>query len=116
MQSDHHSQPTGTEAGVCADIARRQELGIQKYGTSVAENPASLREWMQHSYEEKLDDAVYMKRQIEKLDEIMRGISDAREASMKLCWQIEKSGASEELTEASIRASLLHDMLNDLLP
>jgi hypothetical protein len=62
------SEPTGTEAHVCADIARRQAMGRAKYGTTVAENPLSLREWLQHGYEEALDMAIYLRRAIEELD------------------------------------------------
>lgn len=60
--------PEGTEAEVCADIARRQQLGKSKYGTTVAENPLSLRCWLQHQYEELLDAAVYCKRAIAEID------------------------------------------------
>ena len=60
-----------TETEVCADIKRRQELGIAKYGTTVAQNPLDLRQWLQHAYEEKLDDVVYMKRAIQELDKII---------------------------------------------
>ena len=60
-----------TETEVCADIKRRQQLGIAKYGTTVAQNPLELRQWLQHSYEEKLDDALYMKRAIQELDKII---------------------------------------------
>lgn len=59
---------TGTEARVIEDIARRQALGIAKYGTTVAENPLALRQWLQHAYEEHLDAAVYLRRAIEELD------------------------------------------------
>jgi hypothetical protein len=62
------SEPTGTEARVCADIAARQRLGINKYGTTVADNQLTLRQWLQHSYEEKLDDVIYMRRAIEEID------------------------------------------------
>ena len=58
----------GTEARVCADIARRQAVGLAKYGTTVEANPLKLREWLQHLYEEQLDAAVYTKRAIEELD------------------------------------------------
>ncbi|AMV30896.1 hypothetical protein VN12_04310 [Pirellula sp. SH-Sr6A] len=61
-------QPQGTEARVCEDIAERQALGIAKYGKTVAENPLELREWLQHAYEECLDQAVYLKRAIEQID------------------------------------------------
>ena len=60
-----------TETEVCADIKRRQELGIAKYGATVAQTPLELRQWLQHSYEEKLDDALYMKRAIQELDKII---------------------------------------------
>lgn len=60
--------PTGTEAAVCADIARRQAHGIAKYGQTVADNPLTLRAWLQHAYEETLDKAVYLKRAIEEMD------------------------------------------------
>lgn len=59
---------TGTEARVCQDIAERQSLGIRKYGTTVEDNPLKLREWLQHAYEETLDQAVYLRRAIEELD------------------------------------------------
>jgi len=60
--------PTGTEARVCDDIARRQQLGIHKYGTTVAGNPLGYRSWMWHAYEEALDHCVYLRRAIEQLD------------------------------------------------
>lgn len=60
--------PTGTEARVCQDIADRQARGIAKYGTTVEANPLELRAWLQHAYEECLDQAVYLKRVIEKID------------------------------------------------
>jgi len=56
--------PTGIELKVCEDIAKRQKLGIAKYGTTVAENNASRKAWMQHAYEESLDHAIYMKKLI----------------------------------------------------
>lgn len=51
---------TGIEALVCREIARRQQLGIQKYGITVADNPLALREWVRHAKEEALDLAVYL--------------------------------------------------------
>jgi hypothetical protein len=61
---------TGIEAEVCADIARRQRLGIAKYGTTVAENPLELKEWLQHALEENYDYCVYLKRAIQEIDSI----------------------------------------------
>jgi hypothetical protein len=34
-----------TEEQVCDDIKARQRLGVAKYGTTVADNPLSLRAW-----------------------------------------------------------------------
>lgn len=60
--------PTGIEKQVCEDIARRQALGIAKYGTTVADNPLSLKQWLQHAFEEALDQAIYLKRAIAELE------------------------------------------------
>ena len=60
--------PEGTEARVCAEIAARQQMGINKYGTTVAENPLSLREWLVHAKQEALDQAIYLQRAIEEID------------------------------------------------
>ena len=60
--------PTGTEADVCEDIAKRQQLGLVKYGVSVTDNPLILLEWLRHAYEESLDLPIYLKRAIEELE------------------------------------------------
>lgn len=65
------TQIPDTEAEVVKDILARQELGLKKYGTTVAKNPLELRQWLQHSYEEQLDNAVYTKRAIQELDVII---------------------------------------------
>lgn len=44
------------------------------------------------------------------------GIGEARKLSLELSWQIEKCGASPELTKASVMASELEAHLNELLP
>ena len=60
----------GTEARVCSMIARRQQLGISKYGTTVARNPLELRAWLMHALEESLDMSIYLKRSLEELDRL----------------------------------------------
>jgi hypothetical protein len=67
-----NDKPTGIEAAVCEDIVKRQRLGMQKYGTTVADNPLDLRQWLQHAYEETLDQAVYLKRAMVEIDEAPR--------------------------------------------
>jgi hypothetical protein len=56
-------KPTGIEAIVCNDIAARQQLGIKKYGKTVAQ---STDDMLQHAYEECLDLCVYLKAEIER--------------------------------------------------
>ena len=63
-----HTGPTGTEGRVCNDIALRQWHGLAKYGTTVEANPLTLRQWLQHAYEEALDQAIYLRRAIEQID------------------------------------------------
>lgn len=57
-----------TETLVIADIKARQQKGLEKYGTTVAENPLTLRQWLQHAYEETLDKAIYLKRAMQEID------------------------------------------------
>ena len=59
--------PADIEAAVCQDILKRQQMGIAKYGMTVAQNPLSLKQWLQHAYEETLDTALYLKRAMENL-------------------------------------------------
>lgn len=59
---------TGIEKIVCEDIERRQQAGMIKYGISVADNPLLLKAWLQHSYEESLDLAVYLRRCISEVE------------------------------------------------
>jgi len=59
---------SGTEAVVCRLIASRQALGRSKYGTTVRDNPLSLRQWLVHQQEELADALVYCTRAIEDLD------------------------------------------------
>lgn len=60
--------PTGTEARLCELIAKRQALGLQKYGKTLADNPLDLRAWLMHMLEELLDGAAYCLRAIEEID------------------------------------------------
>jgi hypothetical protein len=57
-----------TESEVCKNILDRQQLGIKKYGRTVAGNPLTERQWIQHAYEEALDMAIYLKRLMQEMD------------------------------------------------
>lgn len=61
---------TGTEARVCKDIAARQRVGIEKYGTTVEGNPLPPRAWIEHAYQEALDLAVYLRRWMDQFDDL----------------------------------------------
>ena len=78
---------TGTEADVCRDIARRQALGVTKYGTTVRENPLKVRDWLQHQYEELLDAAVYCKRAMEEMDRAVPEIVQEAVLTGSETWQ-----------------------------
>jgi len=70
LRTMHRAQPvpTGIEAQVCTDIAQRQALGVAKYGTTVADNPLELRAWLEHAYQEALDQAIYLRRAMDQID------------------------------------------------
>ena len=50
------------------DLLQRSQVGISKYGVTLARDDLSLRDWLQHAYEETLDQANYLKRAIVEID------------------------------------------------
>lgn len=76
-------------------------------------------EWMPRAatwHRERLNWIEETERMRSCAERIRKSIGGARQAAMELCWQIEKSGASKELTKCSLMASKLQSMLNDMLP
>ena len=53
---------------VIKDMTDREELGLKKYGTTVDREDLTLRDWLQHAYEESLDKSLYLKSAIRVLD------------------------------------------------
>lgn len=53
---------------VRSDLLRRSEVGIAKYGVTLDRTDLNLRDWLQHAYEETLDQANYLKRAIMEID------------------------------------------------
>jgi len=51
------------------DLLKRSKVGIEKYGVTLADANLKLSEWLQHAYEECLDQANYLKCAINKLNE-----------------------------------------------
>jgi len=45
----------------------RSQKGIEKYGTTLAGNPLSLIEWLEHAKEEAMDQVLYLQRAIDEL-------------------------------------------------
>jgi hypothetical protein len=97
-------EATGIEFEVCKDIARRQQLGIAKYGTTVANNPLELRAWLQHSLEETLDNAIYLKRAISEIDRKAKASED------ESCWLAEAPDGGYYLRETPRRTGKLGEV------
>lgn len=104
------NQPTGTELAVCEDIARRQEMGRNKYGVTVAENPLRHREWLQHAYEEALDFAIYLKRAIS-----VNGLQDdVRDFMVKAGQDTPEKPKMPDIAVRKLRAKLIAEELLEL--
>lgn len=56
-------------------LLRRSQAGLKKYGCSTDRTDLSLVDWLQHSLEEQLDNAVYTQR---ALMELTREIDDGK--------------------------------------
>jgi hypothetical protein len=46
------------------DLLERSQTGISKYGVTLEREDLDLEAWLQHAYEETLDQANYLKRAI----------------------------------------------------
>jgi hypothetical protein len=53
---------------VRADLLERSKRGIDKYNTTLERTDIDLKGWLQHSYEECLDMANYLKRCIIEIE------------------------------------------------
>jgi hypothetical protein len=60
--------PDPVVARTCALLLSRSALGVRKYGTTLHDNPLSMREWLVHLRDELLDGALYAQRAIDELD------------------------------------------------
>jgi hypothetical protein len=50
---------------VMVDMAKRRRTGLDRYGKPVDPDDPE-EDWLQHAYEEALDQAVYLKAEIER--------------------------------------------------
>ena len=60
-------------AEVCQDLVQRSNYGLNKYGVSLERTDVNLEGWLQHAYEECLDQANYLKRTILEIKRIKSG-------------------------------------------
>ncbi len=51
------------------DLLQRSQIGIKKYNVTLDRKDLSLKAWLQHAYEECLDQANYLKKAIITLEE-----------------------------------------------
>lgn len=54
---------------VIKSYRKRSSKGIAKYGTTMADNPLSSLEWLQHLQEELMDATLYIERLKEELND-----------------------------------------------
>jgi len=54
---------------VANDILGRSEVGTKKYGVTLDRKDLALKDWLQHAYEECLDQANYLKRAIVEIEQ-----------------------------------------------
>ena len=50
------------------DLLIRSQIGINKYKVTLERTDLNLKDWLQHTYEETLDSANYLKRAIMELE------------------------------------------------
>jgi len=62
---------------VAADIMQRADVGLRKYGVTLAREDLELEDWLQHAYEECLDHANYLKRSILMLQAQKKAAAEA---------------------------------------
>ena len=77
------------------DLLQRSEKGITKYGVTLDRNDLLLKHWLQHAYEECLDQANYLKRciiEIEK-EEAEQVVLKAQKTKEAQGWEDFREGA-----------------------
>lgn len=50
-------------------LKSRSEVGIRKYGKTLARKDLSLKQWLYHALEESLDHCLYLQRAIVEIEE-----------------------------------------------
>jgi hypothetical protein len=58
----HQSAQDPIVESVVYDLRTRSDVGVKKYGVTLARDDLSLEQWVQHALEECMDMALYLKR------------------------------------------------------
>ena len=91
-------------------LLRRSQAGLKKYGCSTDRRDLSLADWLRHSLEEQLDNAVYTQRALHELEarpcidelwRLTRGWLDCAEAD-----DCDASGATDSGTKERLRGAV----------
>lgn len=61
-------------------LRQRSTVGVEKYGTTLADNKLPLRAWLNHALEEALDQANYLQAAMAKIDSAAPKVADEQEA------------------------------------
>lgn len=74
-RNNYIEKPKDTNTtSVMEDLKRRADLGLKKYGTTLGDN--NHQNMLQHAYEEALDLAQYLKKEITTLNTIQDAVRD----------------------------------------
>ena len=111
------------ESQVIGDIRRRQQAGIAKYGTTVADSPLGQQAWLQHTYEELLDAAIYAKRVMQAADSNATARTDLcaiacmSRISQFMADEIERSdGCNQPFIQGmTTLANLVNELIGDII-
>lgn len=82
----------GVTEAVRADLLDRSRVGIKKYGVTLDRDDLSLAQWLQHAYEECLDQAQYLKRSIIELEKRGSFLERARALVDEETARVERGG------------------------
>lgn len=95
------------------DLLQRSQTGIKKYGVTLDRNDLSLKEWLQHTYEECLDQANYLKKTILELEAEENKRKELKEKSDKEAqgWEDFREGAYNSWKEK--QEKILGKMVED---
>ena len=55
---------------VIKDMKDREERGLKKYGCTLDREDLTLKDWLNHAYEESLDKSLYLKRAIREIENL----------------------------------------------